>query len=217
MICGIDEAGRGPVIGPMVVTAIWIEADKEIDLIDSNVRDSKKLSVQRRENLAGYLEQNFKHESTIVEAKDIDSLRQTMTINQLEAYIFANLANKHEASIYYIDAASTNEQTFKELIQKRVKYDSTIVCEHGADDLYAVVSAASIIAKVKRDQCITRITSELREKLDIPLGSGYPSDERTIAFIKEWIKKFNVVPPYTRKSWKTVKNIEKELKQNKLF
>ncbi len=217
MICGIDEAGRGPVIGPMVVAAVWIDKKEEWKLLEAKVRDSKKLIKQRREKLAEYIKKNFYHEYVVVDASDIDNLRKTMTMNQLEAYIFAKLANKREASIYYIDAASNNEEEFKKTIQELIKHDCQIICEHGADDKYAVVSAASIIAKVERDERIKKIAEELETKLGLPLGSGYPSDERTITFIKEWIKKFNDLPPHTRKSWKTIKNIENEMKQSKLF
>ncbi|RLF46739.1 MAG: ribonuclease HII [Thermoplasmata archaeon] len=217
MICGIDEAGRGPVIGPMVVAAVWIDKKEEWKLLEAKVRDSKKLIKQRREKLAEYIKKNFYHEYVVVDASDIDNLRKTMTMNQLEAYIFAKLANKREASIYYIDAASNNEEEFKKTIQELIKHDCQIICEHGADDKYAVVSAASIIAKVERDERIKKIAEELEAKLGLPLGSGYPSDERTITFIKEWIRKFNDLPPHTRKSWKTIKNIENEMKQSKLF
>jgi|Deesub1362A_J573_1020465.scaffolds.fasta_scaffold04926_4 ribonuclease HII len=217
MICGIDEAGRGPVIGPMVVAAVWIDKKEEWKLLEAKVRDSKKLIKQRREKLAEYIKKNFYHEYVVVDASDIDNLRKTMTMNQLEAYIFAKLANKKEATIYYIDAASNNEDEFKKTIQELIKHKCQIICEHGADDKYAVVSAASIIAKVERDERIKKIAEELEAKLGLPLGSGYPSDERTITFIKEWIKKFNDLPPHTRKSWKTIKNIENEMKQSKLF
>jgi len=216
MICGIDEAGRGPVIGPMVVAAVWIDEKDEWKLLEAKVKDSKKLIKQRREKLAEYIKKNFYYEYIVVEPDDIDNLRKTMTMNQLEAYIFAKLANKKEATIYYIDAASNNEEEFKEIIQRLIKHNCQIICEHGADDKYAVVSAASIIAKVERDARIKKIAEKLEAKLGLPLGSGYPSDERTIMFIKEWIKKFNELPPYIRKSWKTVRNIENEMKQSNL-
>lgn len=217
MMCGIDEAGRGPVIGPMVVAGVWLEEKDEWKLLEAKVRDSKKLIKQRRERLAEYIRENFYHEIIVVKPEDIDALRQTMTMNKFEAYVFAKIANKKRADVYYIDAASNNEEEFKKIISSLIEYDCHIVCEHGADDKYAVVSAASIIAKVERDRQIEKIAQELEAKLGMPLGSGYPSDERTINFIKEWIKKFGELPPYIRKSWKTVKNIENEMRQGKLF
>ncbi len=216
MICGIDEAGRGPVIGPMVVAAIWMEEEDEKKLIDLGIRDSKKVGRQKREKLADYLKRKFYYEMKVVKPEDIDALRQAMTMNELEAYIFANLANKRMASVYYIDAASANEKKFEELFKKNLKFDSMIVCEHEADVNYPIVSAASIIAKVERDRQIKGIAKMLQSKLDMPLGSGYPSDKRTINFIKAWIKKYNELPPYTRHSWDTIRKIKNEMTQKKL-
>lgn len=209
MICGIDEAGRGPVIGPMVIAGVWVNEKDEWKLYEAKIKDSKKLIKRRRETLADYIKKNFYYEIIVVEAEHIDDLRRTMSLNELEAYIFANIANKRKANIYYIDAV--NEKDFEKLMKKLIKYDCKIICEHEADRKYAVVSAASILAKVERDKQIEKISKELESKLNMPLGSGYPSDEKTINFIREWIKKFDDLPPYIRKSWKTVKNIQNEL------
>ena len=217
MICGMDEAGRGPVIGPMVVAGVWMDAEEEHKLLEMKVRDSKKLIRQRRERLAEYIKKNFIHHFIVVEAEDIDELRNIMTMNQLEAYIFAKLANMERADVYYIDAASANEEAFKNLIRQSIMHDCEIICEHGADDKYVIVSAASIVAKVERDARIKKIAEELEKKLEMPLGSGYPSDERTIEFIKAWLEKYGEMPPHVRKSWKTVKRIEDEIRQKKLF
>jgi len=217
MICGIDEAGRGPVIGPMVVAAVWIEEHEEKKLIEMGIKDSKKLARRKRESLASYIMENFHYEMTVVKPENIDMLREAMTMNELEAYIFANLANKKFASIYYIDAASANEKEFEDMVRKNLKFDSKIVCEHEADSRYPVVSAASIVAKVERDRQLKGIAKMLESKLDMPLGSGYPSDKRTINFIKAWLKKYNELPPYTRHSWDTIRKIKNEMKQKKLF
>ncbi|MBC7128455.1 MAG: ribonuclease HII [Thermoplasmatales archaeon] len=212
MICGIDEAGRGPVIGPMVVAGVWIEESDEEKLLRAGVKDSKKLTPGRREEIASYIKNNFVHEIVVIEASDIDDLRKTMTINELEAYIFASVANKNFARIYFIDSAGNDSKEFGEMIKKNLKYGE-VICEHKADENYAVVSAASIIAKVERDRQIKKISEELEKIINKPLGSGYPSDEKTIEFIREWFEKFNEFPPHTRKSWKTLERI----KQKRLF
>jgi len=212
MICGIDEAGRGPVIGPMVVAGVWIEESDEEKLLRAGVKDSKTLTPGRREEIAAYIKNNFIHEVVVIEASDIDDLRKTMTINELEAYIFARVANKNFARIYFIDSAGNDSKEFGEMIKKNLKYGE-VICEHKADENYPVVSAASIIAKVERDRQIKKISEELEKIINKPLGSGYPSDEKTIEFIREWFEKFNEFPPHTRKSWKTLERI----KQKKLF
>jgi len=217
MICGIDEAGRGPVIGPMVVAGVWINRDDEEKIAEIGVRDSKKIARRKREKLADYIRKNFYYEIIVVKPEDIDTLRQTMTMNELEAYIFANLANKKFADVYYMDAASTDEEGFKEMVMKNMKFDCKVICEHNADENYPVVSAASIIAKVERDRHIKGIARMLESKLNMPLGSGYPSDKRTINFIKAWLKKYGDVPPYTRHSWDTIRKIKREMQQEKLF
>ncbi len=213
MICGIDEAGRGPVIGPMVVAGVWIEESDEEKLLRAGVKDSKKVTPGKREKIASYIRSNFVHEIVVVGADDIDDLRKTMTINELEAYIFAKVANKNFAGIYFIDSAGNDSGEFGEMIKKNLKYDCKVVCEHKADERYVVVGAASIVAKVERDRQIKKISDELEKILNKPLGSGYPSDEKTIEFIREWFEKFNEFPPNTRKSWKTLERIkQKKLK-----
>ena len=67
-------------------------------------------------------------------------------------------------------------------------------------------SAASIIAKTTRDNEIEKI----KEEIGVDFGSGYPSDVRTITFIEGWVKEKRGLPPYTRKSWKTVKRMRNE-------
>ena len=210
MMCGIDEAGRGPVIGPMVVAGVWISEEDEKKLASFGIRDSKKLTPNRREEIASYIKSNFVHEIVVIKAEDIDDLRKTMTINELEAYVFATVANKNFADVYFIDSPGNDSEEFGEMIKKSLKYSSRIVCEHKADENYVVVSAASIIAKVERDRQIKKISEELEKIINKPLGSGYPSDEKTIEFIREWLEKFNELPPHTRKSWKTLERIKQK-------
>ena len=87
-----------------------------------------------------------------------------------------------------------------------------VVARHKADDTYPVVSAASIIAKVTRDRLISDISAEFGEDI----GSGYPSDPKTIGFIEKWIKENGCSPRYTRNSWETVRNIKSRLSVRKI-
>jgi ribonuclease HII len=82
---------------------------------------------------------------------------------------------------------------------------------HQADAIYPVVSAASIIAKVRRDELI----EELKKELGIDFGSGYPSDPKTKEFLIKWGKKHSgKFPEIVRQSWQTVENIREELGKN---
>ena len=181
-ICGVDEAGRGPVIGPMVVVGLMVEDDKV--LRDLGVKDSKKLTPARREQLAVEVKEVSKHEMVIASAEDIDTLRQRFTMNVIESKMFATVIERLGAKVAYVDAADTNEAEFRKLISCELANPVRVISKHGADELYPVVSAASIIAKTKRDALV----EEIRAELDADIGSGYPSDQKTIDFLKQWYK-----------------------------
>ncbi len=203
MICGVDEAGRGPVIGPMVVAGVCVESDKE--LLALAVKDSKRHTPGKREELAVKIHDLTDHVVKVVSAEDIDLLRSQMTLNQLEEDIFAKIIDEVavDGCTVYLDAASTDEKGFGKRIDKMISKKVEIVSKHRADDLYPVVSAASIIAKVRRDEEVRKIAEELGEYF----GSGYPSDQRTIDFLKRWVQENGDLPPHTRRSWKTAERI----------
>jgi len=203
MICGIDEAGRGPVVGPMVVAGVKVNDDGK--LIEIGVKDSKRLSASTREELEEVIKDCTEFTLRVVSAEDIDSLRSSMTLNELEADLFANVVNELcvDSDTCYLDSASTDEKKFAEMVKRKMSVQPSIVSEHGADDEYPVVSAASILAKVERD----RKVEEISEKLGNDVGSGYPSDSKTREFLREWICEEECLPPYTRESWETCREL----------
>lgn len=211
MICGIDEAGRGPIIGPLVVAGVWILEEREDKLGQWGVKDSKKHSPRMRQILAEKIKDIAVHYEVIVPASDIDSLREEMTLNELELHIFVQVARYKKADIYFLDAVDVNSHRFKINFQQELKYDGQVIAEHKADDLYPIVSAASILAKTCRDKEIVQIAQRLEPHLGIPLGSGYPSDPLTQKFLESWGKKFGNLPPHTRHSWKTAHTLKKNL------
>lgn len=198
MICGVDEAGRGPVIGPLVICGIRV--DKDDLLRQLGVRDSKKLSRNQRESLSEKIEK-VAEEIQIVEiaAEEIDAIREEMTLNQLEVKVFASVINRLKPSIAYVDSADVNEERFGKDILQEIELPVNVISRHRADETYPVVSAASILAKIRRDQVVRRIGQEIGE----PIGSGYPSDPITIRFLESWIERYDRLPPHTRKSWDT--------------
>jgi ribonuclease HII len=105
-----------------------------------------------------------------------------------------------------------DEERFGRDIKSELKFDLEIISKHEADDLYPIVSAASIIAKTKRDFEIEKIKSEIGEDV----GSGYPSDSKTISFLKKWIEEHKTPPPHTRHSWKTTQRILSQIKSKKI-
>lgn len=214
-IAGIEEAGRGPVIGPMVLAIISCLEDKLPELIDMGVDDSKKLSRKKRENIFPELVK-FDYISEIISPSQIDeALFSTKTnLNWLEADISAQLLNRMNEKIpideAIIDCPSPNIQAFTERVVEQVKNKQTkIICEHKADLKYKIVGAASIIAKVIRDREIDKI----KEKIHYDFGSGYPSDPKTIAFIKKHYKDYEIF----RKSWSTYQKVVKRKNQKTLF
>lgn len=210
MICGVDEAGRGPVLGPLVVAGVAVDSD--VPLRHLNVRDSKKLSPERRELLAPEIEKVSKYEVVVIPASEIDVMRAEMSLNDFEAELFARIIEKLHPDTAYVDAVDVDEIEFKRAVQKHLPFEVEIVSQHQADDLFPVVSAASILAKVRRDAEMRKIEEEFGQ----PTGSGYPSDPDTIAFLEKWIKEKGSLPPYTRTTWDTSRRLLAESRNRKL-
>jgi len=215
MICGIDDSGRGPVLGPLIVAGISLEDDSK--LIEYRVKDSKKIKPKRREVLAKKIKKiALNYEILVIPAKDIDDMRKVMTLNEIEVNAFTRIIKKLKPVICYVDSADVNEKRFGMDILSGLSFKPNIISKHKADDIYPVVSAASILAKTKRDEEVRKIAKNLENKLNLPLGSGYPADPITQKFLKIWLEKFGELPPHTRHSWKTAQNILKERNVKKL-
>ena len=201
MIGGVDEAGRGPVLGPLIICGIAVESDGALKRM--GVRDSKKLAPKRREELAPKIMEIARVELVEISADEIDALRTRMTMNEIEAKAFAAIVERLSPQIAYIDAADVNEENFGKAVGANLKCGAQIVSKHKADDTYPVVSAASIIAKVNRDRRVREIEREIGR----PIGSGYQTDDVTMTFLEDWIKENGSCPPHTRRSWEPAKNL----------
>ena len=215
IICGIDEAGRGPVIGPLILCGVCFEESQLPFLKKIGVRDSKKLSPKRRKELAKTIKDKcLSFEIISVSAKEIDK-RETakITLNRLEELKMSDIINKLRPDVIYIDAVDVNEERFGKSIERLLNYSpNKIVSKHKADDLFPIVSAASIIAKDTRDDVIDKFKQKYSD-----IGSGYPSDKRTTDFLRNWIKKNKNFPPFVRISWETTKKIlDQEVKNKKI-
>ena len=210
MIAGVDEAGRGPVLGPLVVAGVAVESD--VPLRQLNVRDSKKLTPDRREALAPEIEKVARFELVVVPAERIDVMRAEMSLNDFEAKIFAQVIEALRPETAYVDAADVDEIEFKRSVVRELSFHVEIVSKHNADELFPVVSAASILAKVRRDREMRLI----EEELGIRVGSGYPADPDTIGFLENWIKVNGTLPPHTRTSWDTARRLLAESRIRKL-
>lgn len=216
VIAGLDEAGRGAVIGPLVIVGISFEEDKIKELDKIGVRDSKELSQSRRVKLAEKIEELAKDIVIIkVEACKIDSYRRDGTnLNKLEGIKFADIINLLSPDIAYIDLPENNSEKFGRFIKKMLREEAEnckLILEHKADSRYKVVGAASIIAKVEREKAIDELKKEYGD-----FGPGYSSNPKTIEWLRKWIKKHKKYPKIVRKSWITAELIKGESEQSKL-
>tara|TARA_Y100000310_G_scaffold333369_1_gene410776 strand:+ start:635 stop:1270 length:636 start_codon:yes stop_codon:yes gene_type:complete len=201
IIAGADEAGRGPVIGPMVMCAITIEEEDIPKLEAIGVKDSKKLTPKKRSALVPEIKKIIKdHKLIIVEPAEIDEALNSphLNLNWLEAIKTAMILNFLKAPKAIVDCPSNNVQAYHSYMGKFLKHEMEIVLEHDAER-YLPVAAASIIAKVTRDNLIEEIKKKVGD-----FGSGYPSDPKTKKFLEEnWNKHKEIF----RTSWSSYKKI----------
>ena len=197
MVAGIDEAGRGAALGPMVVAIFAIDKTKILELRRIGVRDSKALTRSARERIFEQLMGlDAKHSYRLVEPSEIDAAvrsRGGRGLNALEVEFFRELIEEVRPQLVYIDSPYRNTKMVYELIGKMEGV--RVVCEVRADAKYEVVSAASIVAKVIRDRSVSEIGA----------GSGYPSDPRTRRYLRE-VAIRGEVPQHVRRSWRSFRN-----------
>ncbi|MBN1785780.1 MAG: ribonuclease HII [Candidatus Methanofastidiosa archaeon] len=203
---GMDEAGRGPVLGPLVVAAMQI--DDERFLKDIGVRDSKRLSPKRRERLYQELITCCEFRAESVSAREIDELRRNATLNKIEESLFIKAASDLEYADepLYVDCCDTDERRFGNALEAGLPGARVCSC-HRADEKYPCVAAASIIAKVIRDSNISHLNEVAIERWGIGIGSGYPSDPDTCRFLQYFKENKEEMPFFVRRSWKTVQNL----------
>ncbi|MFB0560105.1 MAG: ribonuclease HII [Candidatus Lokiarchaeia archaeon] len=212
LIAGVDEAGRGPVLGPIVFAGVLMQ-EKDIPVLTGlGIRDSKLLQPSKRESFAiAILKLAAKVSIKVVSPKEIDSAKANgLNLNKLEAYCFAEIINQLKPDITYVDAADVNPQRFSQRIKSNLAVDTKLISQHRADIDIPIVSAASILAKVERDKRI----NDLKRFGNI--GSGYCHDPKTISFLKEWVREYGELPSFVRHSWITAKKILNEIKQTVL-
>ncbi len=218
MIAGIDEAGRGCVLGPLVV-AICVIDETDINYFkDLGITDSKLVPKPKRKEFYKIIKEKAKeHYISVVSAQELNIRMNRSSLNEIEAEEMAKLTSslKNKVMSVYIDCPDTTPEVFKkrlEVISKNDSYktilNNNFIIEHKADLNYIVVSCASILAKVTRDDIIEEVVGK-----NI---SGYSSDEKTIKYLKEYILKNKCIPETARSKWGTIDKIMKELYQKKL-
>lgn len=207
LIGGVDEAGRGCIVGPMVIALATIEPSRERQLTALGVKDSKKLSAARREALYGPIHELCEVRTLHLSAREITELMDRHNLNEIEALSIAKLLGPLDpASTVFIDSPDNIPKHFGLRIQGHLGPDKSLhpqlVCENKADDLHPIVGAASVVAKVERDREIEKI----KKIVGYDFNSGYTSDPHTIAFLA---RRANdpLVRPFLREKWSTLKTL----------
>ena len=210
LVAGVDEAGRGCIIGPLVVAGVLMKEEDLPVLRQLGVKDSKLLSPKKRQELfqkISLLAEKFHVVKLLPTEIDraVECKRKLHKLNRLEAQTMTQILNTLKPDEAYVDAADVFEERFKQHIQEGLNVKAKITSRHRADKLYPVVSAASIIAKVERDKEI-----ETLKEVYGDFGSGYLADKKTLLFLRQWIQTHSEYPNCVRQSWKTAKRIKNE-------
>ncbi len=210
LVAGVDEAGRGCIIGPLVVAGVLVKEENLPVLRQLGVKDSKLLSPKKREALFNEitsLAENH-HVIKLLPSKidhAVECKIRLHKLNRLEAKTMTQIINILKPNEVYLDAADVLEERFTHHVQEGLTVKTKITSKHKADKIYPVVSAASIIAKVERDREI-----EALKQVYGDFGSGYLADKKTIRFLKKWLQTHSDYPSCVRKSWKTAKQFKNE-------
>ncbi|NHX35372.1 MULTISPECIES: ribonuclease HII [Halolamina] len=200
MVVGADEAGKGPALGPMVAGAVRAApAD-----LPAGLDDSKQLSAARREELAADLREHpeISVATAVVPSERIDAPETDMNTLGVAAQAEAVAAVAVPGDDVVADAADTDEARFGRRLTDAIAesgLEVAVTAEHGADETHAIVSAASVIAKVERDRRMAEIDAEY----DREVGSGYPSDPTTTEFLAAYVDEHGELPDCARATWAT--------------
>jgi ribonuclease HII len=211
-ILGIDEAGRGSVIGPMVIAGVVIEEEDHEELRKIGAKDSKMLSPAQRERLYPLIKKIAKDYIALkVSAKEIDESRKEKNLNIIEAEKMAQIIKTMKADKAYVDTPQASTGKFKAILLNLAKNHTEIIAENYCDERYPVCSAASIIAKVERDREVEKI----KKIVGFDFGVGYSHDARSIEFIKKALKEKKHLE-FIRHSWVTVDGLKSKKEQKTL-
>ncbi len=212
-ICGIDEAGRGCIVGPLVICGAMLDEADLPKLDELGVKDSKLLTEKQRERIEKELKKFVKYEIIAVPPGEIDnSVNSNIgeNLNWLEALKSIEIINRLNPDKAIIDCPSPNVKAYHEFIVERLLHKKIkFTTEHKADFKYKIVGAASILAKVARDAEIEKI----KQHVGVDFGSGYMADPRTVVFLeRNWDKHQEVF----RHSWAPFQVVAGLKKQKKL-
>jgi len=207
---GVDEAGRGPVIGPLVIACVVLDSSGA-SFLRNYVKDSKALTPRARSRVLRLIEAVAEEiKLKVLQPCEIDWAVENLHrgLNELEASATAELIDSLESRVgtVYVDSPDPLPSRYAEMIESRLRRHSTVVvvAANHAEKLYPHVAAASIAAKVARDGIIEELKREYGD-----FGSGYPSDPKTRSFIERFLREESEPPPIVRRSWGTLERLKR--------
>jgi ribonuclease HII len=190
-----------------------VGASSEDVFSDLDVKDSKLLSPQMREQMFRLITKRCSIAALVIPANEIDARRKEMSLNTCLARAHAAVIRRLQPATAYVDACDVNPERYARMVRDHLEGGvCRIISEHHADRTYRIVSAASIVAKVVRDREVRELSSTYGD-----IGSGYPSDPVTISFLSFYIGEHHCAPPCARKSWKTIGDLIADDEQSTLF
>ncbi len=201
MLAGIDEAGKGSVIGPLVVCGLKCKEEEVEKLRELGVRDSKKLQRKKRDAIAKSLIKLFEYELFVLNADELNRRMERETINEILKECYSEIIKKLNADVIYVDSFDVKPERLGRELEK-ITSKRVIAMHRG--ERKEIVAAASIIAKHWRDRIIKGLKKEYGD-----FGSGYPSDKKTVQWLRENLNKIENLD-IVRKKWKTLKRINQK-------
>lgn len=209
LVCGVDDAGRGSLLGPLVIAGVSATPSVVKELYNMGVKDSKLLSPKNREILyKEIIKQVDSYYIAKIAPVTIDRNVINHRLNYLEAQYMAKVISKLSPDVSLVDSCDVNSDRYGQTVTKYIKNSNgktqcPVFAFHKADRRFAIVAAASILAKVSRDRSISRLRKTYHD-----LGSGYPSDKKTVKFVRSLSGTNGGFPAFVRKSWKTAYAIQ---------
>ncbi len=205
---GVDEAGKGPVLGSMFAAAVRAPPAALPEGID----DSKRIAPSRRERLAATVRERGAVAVAEVPVERIDDPATDMNTLTVAAHAEALSGVASEGLAGTVDAGDVDADRFGRRVAERVDADLDLAAAHGADGTDPLVGAASVVAKVTRDAHV----ADLAERYDAEVGSGYPSDPATRAFLRSYVERERELPACARRSWSTCEDLLSAAEQSSL-
>jgi len=205
MKIGADEAGKGPVLGSMFAAAVRADPDA----LPADVGDSKGIPPQRRQELAASIRESAAAVAVAeISVERIDDPETDMNELTVASHAEALGEIAHDGDGGYVDAGDTNAVRFERRVENGLDASVDLRAEHGADETYPIVGAASILAKVARERHVEQLRGVYGD-----VGSGYPSDPTTRSFLQSYVSDHGELPDCARASWQTSQDVLDSLDQ----